>query len=235
MKKKIIQYQIEEPCHEDWTQMLPEAKGRFCSSCSKTVVDFSSMSDFSIVSYLEGKKNESVCGRFRPDQMEKSYVLAKSHHAFSFDLKTVALGLALTTFSAIHTHAQVTPIEQTDTLKYQEPLDGLVSTIIYYDHSDERFTAGVIQVDGQVRGAVKVQLLDAEGNKISETLSDEKGVFKIPLDWKTKPFSIYFSGPGVISSERRLSEYESIKHFEIDLLNEEVLILGKIGYRKVDK
>ena len=234
MKAKTVKYTIEEPCHEDWGKMKPEAKGRFCEACSKTVVDFSSMSDFSIVSYLEGKKNESVCGRFRPEQMEKSYQLTTPHHAFSFDLKAVALGLALTTFSAIHTYAQVTPVDTTQVI-YQEPLDGLVTAVRYYDHSDERFTGGVIKVDGRVRGAVKVQLLDAEGNKISETLSDEKGVFKIPLDWKTKPFSIYFSGPGVISSERRLSEYESIKHFEIDLLNEEVLILGKIGYRKEDK
>jgi hypothetical protein len=53
MKPKKISYKIEEPCHADWGRMQPEAQGRFCSSCSKTVVDFSSMSDFSIVNYLE--------------------------------------------------------------------------------------------------------------------------------------------------------------------------------------
>lgn len=232
MKKKMIQYQIAEPCHEDWNQMLPEAKGRFCSSCSKTVVDFSSMSDFSIVSYLEGKKSGSVCGRFRPDQMERNYVLTKPTHSFQFDLKAVALGLALTTFSAVH--AQLTPVDTTQVI-YQEPVDGMVSVIEYYDHTDERFTAGVIKIDGKVRAGVKVQLLDAEGTKISETFSDEKGLFRIPLDWKKQPFSIYFSGPGIISSERKLSEYESIRNLEIHLLNEETMILGKIGYRKEEK
>ena len=95
MKAKTIRYSIEEPCHEDWGKMKPEAKGRFCESCSKTVIDFSSMSDFSIVNYLERKKNESVCGRFRPDQMNKFYALPKPNHSFSFDLKAVALGLAM--------------------------------------------------------------------------------------------------------------------------------------------
>jgi hypothetical protein len=231
MKKKIIRYTIEEPCHEDWNQMQPEAKGRFCSSCSKTVIDFSSMSDFSIVSYLEGKKKESVCGRFRPDQMEKAYVLSKPHPAFSFDLKAVALGLALTTFSAIHTDAQVTPIDTSQVI-YQEPLDGLVSAIEYYDHRDEKFTSGTILVDGIARAAVKVQLLDADGNQLSKAVSDEKERFNIPLDWTKNPFSIYFSGPGVISSERKLYEYESITNFEILLLNEETLILGKVRYQE---
>lgn len=121
MKAKKIKYSIEEPCHEDWNQMKPEAKGRFCESCSKTVVDFSSMSDFSIVNYLEGKKNESVCGRFTPNQMDKTYFLPKRHHSFSFDLKAVALGLALSTFSAVHLNAQVTPpIEHIDTLKVNQ-------------------------------------------------------------------------------------------------------------------
>jgi hypothetical protein len=121
MKRKLIKYSIEEPCHEDWNQMKPEVKGRFCESCSKTVVDFSSMSDFSIVSYLEEKKNESVCGRFRPSQMDRPYLLPKPHQAFQFDLKAVALGLALTTFSAIHLNAQVTPIDTSQVI-YQEPI-----------------------------------------------------------------------------------------------------------------
>lgn len=77
MKPKTVQYSIQDPCHEPWNEMKPDASGRFCESCSKTVVDFSTMSDFSIVSFLEAHKNESVCGRFSQDQLEKSYVWMK--------------------------------------------------------------------------------------------------------------------------------------------------------------
>ncbi len=73
MKSKGVNYKIEEPCHADWDQMKPEVKGRFCESCSETVVDFSKLSDFSIVTYLENNKHQSVCGRFEEKQLEKTY------------------------------------------------------------------------------------------------------------------------------------------------------------------
>ena len=31
---------IPKPCHEDWNAMTPEETGRFCSVCTKGVVDF---------------------------------------------------------------------------------------------------------------------------------------------------------------------------------------------------
>lgn len=227
MKAKKVKYTIEEPCHEDWYQMKPEAKGRFCSSCSKTVVDFSSMSDFSIVSYLEGKKNESVCGRFRPDQMEKTYSLPKPHQVFHFDLRAVALGLALTTFSAIHADAQVTPIDTTQVI-YQEPLDGMVSAIEYYDHTDEKFSGGVISVDGGRYDLITIQLKNSEGNEIYRTAPDKEGKFKIPLDWSKNPHSITVGGPGLVSTIRVLSDYESIRNFEITLYVEEIMLKGNV-------
>ena len=229
MKRKHIKYSIEEPCHEDWDQMKPEAKGRFCSSCSKTVVDFSSMSDFSIVNYLEGKKNESVCGRFRPRQMDKTYSLPKPHPAFQFDLKAVALGLALSTFSAIHLDAQVTPIDTSQVI-HQEPLDGMVSAIEYYDHSDERFTSGTILVNGKGYGFVTIQLMDISGNEISKMSPDKDGRFTIPVDWsKSKePFSLLISGSGLISHILHFHEEESIKDLKITLYYEEIMLKGNV-------
>lgn len=229
MKMKSVKYSIEDPCHEDWDQMKPEAKGRFCEACSKTVVDFSSMSDFSIVSYLEAKKNEAVCGRFRPDQMNKTYLFPKPHHGFSFDLKAVALGLALSTFSAIHTDAQVTPVDTTKVI-YQEPLDGLVSFIEYYDHSDEKFVSGTILVDGREYGLVTIQLLNVSGNVISAMTPDKDGRFSIPVDWSKSedPQSLFISGAGLISHSIVFHEMESVQDMKITLFRKEVMLKGDI-------
>ncbi|WP_294671591.1 hypothetical protein [uncultured Fluviicola sp.] len=227
MKMKSVKYSIEDPCHEDWDQMKPEAKGRFCEACSKTVVDFSSMSDFSIVSYLEAKKNEAVCGRFRPDQMNKTYLFPKPHHGFSFDLKAVALGLALSTFSAIHTDAQVTPVDTTKVI-YQEPLDGLVSFTEYYDHSDEKFVSGTILVDGKGYNLVTIQLLDNNGKEITKVIPSENGKFTIPLDWIKNPASLYIIGEGLISSTILFQEEKSIHDLKITLYQKEVMLKGDI-------
>ncbi|WP_157588794.1 hypothetical protein [Psychroserpens burtonensis] len=40
---------IPKPCHEDWNQMTTQQKGRHCSSCEKTVIDFTSKTNEQIV------------------------------------------------------------------------------------------------------------------------------------------------------------------------------------------
>lgn len=66
-KSKIT---IPKPCHENWNAMTPKEKGRFCSSCSKTVVDFTKKSASEIKEYLMDKKQERVCGRFYKKQLD---------------------------------------------------------------------------------------------------------------------------------------------------------------------
>ncbi|HEV7331408.1 MAG TPA: hypothetical protein VGN63_10245 [Flavisolibacter sp.] len=54
--------------------MTPEQKGRFCASCKKTVVDFSSMTDRQLTEFFSGKKR-NLCGRFHTDQLNRVIVL----------------------------------------------------------------------------------------------------------------------------------------------------------------
>ena len=51
--------------------MQPEEQGRYCGACSKTVVDFSGMSDREIVQYLS-KAGQRVCGRVAPEQLNRA-------------------------------------------------------------------------------------------------------------------------------------------------------------------
>jgi len=63
-----FQLRIPTPCHEDWEAMRPDPAGRFCGACSKTVVDFSMMTDAEVIHYL-GMAGQRVCGRFAPEQL----------------------------------------------------------------------------------------------------------------------------------------------------------------------
>jgi len=61
---------IPQPCHEDWGKMKPEEKGRFCSSCEKVVVDFTSKSDQEIIDILQQRSGQKTCGHFRSTQVD---------------------------------------------------------------------------------------------------------------------------------------------------------------------
>jgi hypothetical protein len=61
---------IPKPCHENWNKMSPKEKGRFCSSCAKTVVDFTKKSTTEIQDYLIEHKNKRVCGHFYKKQLD---------------------------------------------------------------------------------------------------------------------------------------------------------------------
>ncbi|MEJ0103474.1 MAG: T9SS type A sorting domain-containing protein [Bacteroidota bacterium] len=68
---KKLQLHIPTPCHEDWDNMIPVEKGKFCTSCQKPVIDFTGMSDAQVVSFFKKPSTGSVCGRFHEDQLSR--------------------------------------------------------------------------------------------------------------------------------------------------------------------
>jgi hypothetical protein len=66
-----ISLTIAEPCHESWDKMSPAEQGKFCGSCNKQVMDFSSMSDAQLVAFFKKPSTGSVCGRFVTHQLER--------------------------------------------------------------------------------------------------------------------------------------------------------------------
>ncbi|WP_172623101.1 T9SS type A sorting domain-containing protein [Flavisolibacter ginsenosidimutans] len=73
---KKIQLSVPKPCHENWNEMTPDDQGRFCASCQKSVIDFSTMSDRQLATFFK-KPSGSVCGRFHPDQLEREIEIPK--------------------------------------------------------------------------------------------------------------------------------------------------------------
>lgn len=69
MKSKM-KIAIPNPCNENWNKMTPKEKGRFCNSCSKTVVDFTKKSTETIKQYLIEYKDQKICGHFYKKQLD---------------------------------------------------------------------------------------------------------------------------------------------------------------------
>ena len=68
--KTIYSISIPKPCHEDWSKMTPNEKGRFCQSCSKTVVDFTKMNVNEIQDYIHNNKDKRICGHIKQSQLD---------------------------------------------------------------------------------------------------------------------------------------------------------------------
>ncbi len=86
----LSEISIPIPCHEDWNKMSATEQGRFCNTCSKTVVDFSGMSNEEIIHYLN-KHTGSLCGRFENTQLKPPRTISKKLKVFLYALFSVFL------------------------------------------------------------------------------------------------------------------------------------------------
>jgi hypothetical protein len=99
----MLRLTIPQPCQESWNEMTPVERGAFCKSCSKTVIDFSAMSDAAILHHLQSNKSEA-CGRFRNEQLNRPLAFI-SAEALTMDIPIWKKYLAILfiCFSAILT------------------------------------------------------------------------------------------------------------------------------------
>ena len=67
MKSKL-NLQVNEPCNEAWNDMINAPNGRFCQSCTKVVVDFTTMTDREVLNFFRDNTGQ-VCGRFKASQL----------------------------------------------------------------------------------------------------------------------------------------------------------------------
>ncbi|BAP32169.1 uncharacterized protein CHSO_3132 [Chryseobacterium sp. StRB126] len=101
---------IPKPCHENWNNMSPDEKGKFCSVCSKTVYDFTNFSEEEIMNIFGS--NKDICGRFREDQLDVN---------LNFSLASkLALGLLVVGGFTATVNAQ----ETSQVLKFQRKYEG---------------------------------------------------------------------------------------------------------------
>jgi hypothetical protein len=234
MKTKSIQYSIPNPCDKSWNDMTPETSGRFCGSCDHSVIDFTSMSDFSIVNYLENHKNEKVCGRFSKPQLDRVYSLNQPVFAPTFDLRAVVLGLGLATFCAIHSFGQTevpnNPETIDTTITTGDHVPELVVGKVAYrpvDHSNEKVAKGRIKTQyGKFEG-ISIQLKNKNGRVLQTIKPDSKGNFEFALDWKKNPASIEVSGPDYNTETRYFESMTSLADIQIEL-EEAGMMIGRV-------
>jgi hypothetical protein len=100
MKIKKFTISIPAPCTENWNDMTPTERGKFCAHCQKEVIDFSIKTDSEIANFIKQNKG-NLCGRFIKSQLGKeySYIEQEKYSNLKY-AAALALGL-LTTENAI--------------------------------------------------------------------------------------------------------------------------------------
>jgi len=108
MRNKL-QVSIPTQCHENWQDMTVADKGRFCVSCQKHVIDFTTSSDRQIAE--AHKKEANLCGRFLHTQLNRDLVITKEKSKVW--IAASAAVVAFFTLGNYKVYAQV-PMEQVE-------------------------------------------------------------------------------------------------------------------------
>lgn len=100
--KDTMKITIEKPCHENWEEMTPQEKGKFCSVCSKTVRDFTNDSDDEILEVLSKPSSKNICGNFYESQLNRNI----QYSFINSLLSKFAVGFILTAVGIVSLNAQ---------------------------------------------------------------------------------------------------------------------------------
>ncbi len=94
-KKQPIQLSIPKPCTENWENMSTNERGRHCTNCNKTVIDFSLYSDKQLIEFFS-KATGKICGRINNYQLQKQLVYVEPKNSFLYKVlfgTAISLGL----------------------------------------------------------------------------------------------------------------------------------------------
>ncbi len=116
---------LTNPCQEKWENMKPNAKGSFCDSCSKNVIDFTQLNSNEISNIVKETKG-SICARFSQNQLNEPLIDEKFAKEYSFPFSNVAAGVMIATTLTMSQKAQAETI-QFETEYVQQTDSGLKS------------------------------------------------------------------------------------------------------------
>lgn len=144
MKNTSFKLKIESPCQENWGIMHANEGGKFCDSCQKNVVDFTTKSPREIariISEAQGK----TCGRFTSTQLGQVYSVLPPQRNEAHWYNAVAASF-LVMLGVKTTHAQDVPLKtQIQIIEKNEP-SLIGDTILVEQKVEER----IFKIEGQM-------------------------------------------------------------------------------------
>ncbi len=225
-----IQLSIPEPCHESWQLMSPTEQGRFCNSCAKEVIDFSTMTDVEVLNYFSSLKSEKICGRVLPIQLDNpiSRPIEPKKKLFWY-------WNYITLFFLFFSKS---PVKAQNTV-------GKISSIPV-KHPPGQIKMGMMSRDTHLHPVVVIagKITDDNGKGIpfvtikekgtqSGATSDEYGVYKLKVNGLISIVEI--SAAGYVTNEFNLAGLQLYNFMLTTKVIEQVITMaGGISYRQLD-
>lgn len=219
---------VPKPCSENWNQMTPFEKGRFCTSCQTEVVNFTEMPVEEIKHSLE-QETESICGRFSRHQIELFNAAYQELPSPSI-LRKWTMAAVLVGVSALPAFAQ------RSNFMY---LLALSDTSSYYHNNQADMTGtspvkGPIELTGQVINAeigeaIIGALIKVKGTKIAVT-TDIEGYFRLNIPKSKEMLTLEIKSLGYLTlSHNMVPDSSQIK---LVFKMQEEALLGEVIFNK---
>ncbi len=223
MKKQFI-LTIPKACSEHWENFTPTANGGFCASCSKVVVDFSTMNDDQIIHYFS-KRRDQTCGRFRSDQLKDyslkapltinpGWKLLKAGFLCLFIVLVSKPGMAITSNNRMKSEVVRLLVQQNG--KRTVEAEYIIKGIIKSEEDNEPLPGVTIYLKGSTEG----------------TVSDTNGQFEFPTKLKAGDILV-FSFIGLETKEYTVPN-EPKEVIEIRMALSYCILLGEVSVSGVD-
>jgi len=138
--KNYFSISIPDPCHENWNKMTPKAKGRFCDSCAKTVIDFTQMETFEIQSFISDNRENRICGHFKQTQLDSInlriplHVIERPKSFYKAFLLALFVTMGTSLMSCTNKHGETRKIDSV------EVVDSLSKQVIEIDALEKTCT-----------------------------------------------------------------------------------------------
>jgi hypothetical protein len=182
MKQYEYTVKISKPCSESWASMTDSGKGRYCSHCTKNVVDFTQLTDNEILQLVENATGK-LCGRFNQEQLNRCLIQTgkKSVNPQLYKILAGLLLLSSAENSIAHEEKSATSIVA------QPVNDNLVMPEIMHKESKNEFQSDSLKntVRGKIIDAITKEPLPFVNIRIIDsqvgTLTDVDGNFKITI------------------------------------------------------
>lgn len=232
MKIEHYKLDIEKPCNQDWSSMTKTKNGKFCSNCSKTVIDFTLLTDNEIIQIID-KKSDELCGRLSKQQLNRLIETKKqTNNSKLFKTLTglVLFGTTLNSFAKTNWFSKQSPkieivsrLDKKSNLPHQDKQNKESVT----DSLNNVFQGKIIDSDSKLPLPGAIVLIK---NSKTSTTTDFDGNFKltIPDNLLTNKIQIIINYLGYETTECIINKTEITTAKKIYLIQAEQTLLGEV-------